>query len=109
MDEFIPTQEMISHAAVRSLFSHGVTNMYSELMSSQYEEAMYEISKQAEWKTYRDAFIDLLNKGATLVADRGNLDINKKLDEPIPEDAQLFVICEKAVLAKINPDYKPSK
>jgi voltage-gated potassium channel len=109
VDEFIPTQEMISHAAVRSLFSHGVTNMYSELMSSQYEEAMYEIAKQAEWKTYRDAFKDLLNKGATLVADRGDLHINQKLDEPIPEDAQLFVICDKATLSKINPDYKPSK
>ncbi|WP_353961109.1 ion channel [Neobacillus sp. CF12] len=109
VDEFIPTQEMISHAAVRSLFSHGVTNMYSELMSSQYEEAMYEISKQKEWKTYRDAFKDLLNKGATLVADRGDLHINQKLDEPIPEDAQLFVICDKETLTKINPDYKPTR
>ncbi|KGM46371.1 hypothetical protein NP83_00470 [Neobacillus niacini] len=109
VDEFIPTQEMISHAAVRSLFSHGVTNMYSELMSSQYEEAMYEISKQDEWKTYRDAFKDLLNKGATLVADRGDLHINRKLDEPIPEDAQLFVICDKETLTKINPEYKPAK
>jgi voltage-gated potassium channel len=109
VDEFIPTQEMISHAAVRSLFSHGVTNMYSELMSSQYEESMYEISKQSEWKTYRDAFRDLLNKGATLVADRGNLHINQKLDEPIPEDAQLFVICDKETLLKIDPESKPSK
>jgi voltage-gated potassium channel len=109
VDEFIPTQEMISHAAVRSLFSHGVTNMYSELMSTQYEEAMYEISKQTNWRTYRDAFIDLLNKGATLVADRGNLQINQKLDEPIPEDAQLFVICDKKTLAKISPEHKSSQ
>jgi voltage-gated potassium channel len=109
VDEFIPTQEMISHAAVRSLFSHGVTNMYSELMSSQYEESMYEISKQEEWKTYRDAFKDLLNKGATLVADRGDLHINQKLDEPIPEEAQLFVICDKETLTKINPEHKPAK
>jgi voltage-gated potassium channel len=78
-------------------------------MSSQYEESMYEISKQAEWKTYRDAFKDLLDKGATLVADRGNLHINQKLDEPIPDDAQLFVICDKETLTKINPKYKPAK
>ncbi|SDN24099.1 TrkA family potassium uptake protein [Bacillus sp. OK048] len=109
VDEFIPTQEMISHAAVRSLFSHGVINMYSELMSTQYEETMYEISKNAAWKNYRDAFNDLLNKGATLVADRGNLHINQKLDEPIPEDAQLFVICDKETLLKINQDCKIDK
>ncbi|OMP65999.1 potassium channel protein [Domibacillus epiphyticus] len=104
VDEFIPTQEMISHAAVRSLFSHGVTHMYSELMSRQYEESMYEIPKLAEWITYRDAFIDLLNKGATLVADHGDLHINQKLDEPIPDNAQLFVICDKETISKIHPD-----
>ncbi|MCM3674383.1 ion channel [Peribacillus simplex] len=102
VDEFIPTQEMISHAAVRSLFSHGVTHMYSELMSTKYEETMYEIPKQDEWRTYRDAFIDLLNKGATLVADRGDLNINQKLDERIPDDAQLFIICDKETISQIN-------
>ena len=76
--------------------------MYSELMSTKYEESMYEISKQAEWRTYRDAFMDFLNKGATLVADRGDLNINQKLDARIPDDAQLFVICDKETISKIN-------
>ncbi|MGG3467117.1 ion channel [Neobacillus pocheonensis] len=103
VDEFIPTQEMISHAAVRSLFSHGITNVYTELMSTQYEETMYEIPKKPEWQTYRDAFIDLLNKGATLVADRGDLHINQKLDNPIPADAQLFIICDKETITQLKP------
>lgn len=102
VDEFIPTLEMISHAAVRSLFSHGVTQVYSELMSTQYEDTMYEIPTQPEWKTYRDAFIDLLNKGATLVADRGDLHINQKLDNLIPKDAQLFVICDKETIGQLT-------
>ncbi|WP_423802282.1 ion channel [Neobacillus sp. SAB-20_R2A] len=102
VDEFIPTQEMISHAAVRSLFSHGVTHMYSELMSTQYGDSMYEISKKKEWKTYRDAFFDLLNQGATLVADRGDMHINQKLDQMIPEDAQLFVICDKETISQLT-------
>jgi voltage-gated potassium channel len=33
----------------------------------------------------------------------------KKLDEPIPEDAQPFVIYDKETLTKINPEYKPAK
>ena len=104
VDEFIPTQEMISHAAVRSLFSHGVTHMYSELMSTQYGDSMYEIPKQAEWRTYRDAFIDLLHKGATLVADRGDMHINQKLDYLIPEDAQLFIICDEKIYKELSAD-----
>jgi|GEM_PF-295350 len=107
VDEFIPTQEMISHAAVRSLFSHGVTHMYAELMSTQYAESMYEIPKQPEWKTYRDAFLDLLDKGVTLVADRGNLHINQKLDDPIPNDAKLFVICDKETYAQLYGQANP--
>lgn len=105
VDEFIPTQEMISHAAVSSLFFHGVTRMYSELMSRQCKEGMYEIPKQAEWRTYREAFLDLLNKGATLVADHGDLHINQKLDEQIPDNAQLFVICDKETLSRLNSSH----
>ncbi|MCP3763938.1 ion channel [Domibacillus sp. A3M-37] len=102
VDEFIPTREMISHAAVRSLFSHGVTHIYSELMSRQYGESIYEIPKRAEWKTYRDAFMDLLEQGATLVADHTDLHVNQKLDEPIPSKTQLFVMCDKETIAKLH-------
>ncbi|NHM33790.1 hypothetical protein [Neobacillus terrae] len=63
---------------------------------------MYEIPKKDEWLTYRDAFMDLLNKGATLVANQGNLNINRKLDERIPENAQLLVICDKKTIALLN-------
>ncbi|WNS78382.1 ion channel [Domibacillus sp. DTU_2020_1001157_1_SI_ALB_TIR_016] len=104
VDEFIPTNEMISHAAVRSLFSHGITHIYAELMSRQVGESIYEIAKRPQWVTYRDAFMDLLDEGATLVADHSNLHINQKLDERIPAGARLFVMCDKEVIAKIQPD-----
>lgn len=102
VDEFIPTQEMISHAAVRSLFSHGVTHMYSELMSRKYGESIYEIARRSEWKTYRDAFMALLEEGATLIADHTDLHINQKLDKEIPADAKLFVICDKDTIGQVN-------
>ncbi|WP_409299777.1 potassium channel family protein [Peribacillus sp. SCS-155] len=102
VDEFIPTREMISHAAVSSLYHHGVTKMYAELMSRQCKEGMYEIPRKTEWITYRDAFEALLSQGATLIADHTDLQINKKLDEKIPENAQLFVICDKETLKRLQ-------
>ncbi|HZG17397.1 MAG TPA: ion channel [Candidatus Bathyarchaeia archaeon] len=105
VDEFIPTQEMISHAAVRSIYIHGVTHLYSELMSRSCPQGMYEIPRQHEWRTYRDAFMDLLNKGATLVADRGDLNINHKLDVPIPPNAQLYIICDKDTFSRITEEF----
>ena len=38
----------------------------------------------------------------TLVGDRGDLNINQKLDARIPDDAQLFIICDKETISKIN-------
>jgi len=105
VDEFIPTQEMISHAAVRSIYIHGVTHVYSELMSRSCPQGMYEIPRQHEWRTYRDAFMDLLNKGATLVADRGDLNINHKLDVPIPPNAQLYIICDEDTFSRIKKEF----
>lgn len=46
--------------------------------------------------------MDLLEEGATLVSDHDDLNINHKLDERIPEDAQLFVICQEDTYHKIK-------
>jgi voltage-gated potassium channel len=74
-------------------------------MSRQYSEGMFEIPKQPEWTSYRHAFLELLDKGATLVADRGDLHINQRLDDPIPADAKLFVICDKETFSLIQEPF----
>jgi voltage-gated potassium channel len=58
---------------------------------------LFEVRKRKEWKTYKDAFEGLLREGATLIADGNDLGINKKLDEPIRDDARLYIICRKEV------------
>ena len=93
VDEFILSQETISRLAVRSAMYKGVSKVYSQLISRQDDEDLYKISKNEEWVTYQDAFNDLLKQGATLIADRDRLDINRRLDEKIPAGAQLYVIC----------------
>jgi voltage-gated potassium channel len=66
-----------------------------------YGEDLFEIKKQEQWTTYRDAFLELLNHGATLISDGTELDINRRLDEPIPSEARLFVICNHEVYRKL--------
>ncbi len=95
VDEFILSQETISHLAVRSALYKGVSQVYSQLISRQHGEDLFKISKDPEWKTYNDAFQALLTKGATLIADRHLLDINRRLNETIPEDAVLYIICNQ--------------
>lgn len=94
VNEFILSQQTTSTLAVRSALYKGVSQIYSQLMSRQYGEDLYKISRKKTWDTYRDAFQDLLEQGATLIADRDQLDINRRLDEKIPNEAVLYVICD---------------
>ncbi|MEQ6390994.1 ion channel [Bacillaceae bacterium S4-13-58] len=102
VDEFILSQETISSLAVRSAMYIGVSQVYTQLISRQYGENLYKVTRKVEWETYRDAFLDLLQEGATLIADGNRLDINRRLDEKIPETAALYVICSSDVYQKIG-------
>ncbi|SDQ24050.1 potassium channel family protein [Virgibacillus salinus] len=101
IDEFILSQETISSLAVRSAMYKGVSKVYSQLISRQHGEDLFKISKKDNWSTYHDAFKELLEQGATLIADREELDINRRLDEKIPDDAELYVICDNDTFEKI--------
>lgn len=102
VDEFILSQETISRLAVRSALYKGVSKVYSQLISRQHGEDLYQLAKHPNWVTYNDAFQDLLKQGATLIADRDLLDINRRLDETIPEEAQLYIICNKETYEKLR-------
>ena len=102
VDEFVLADEMISRIAVRSAFSNGITSIFSQLLSRREGDDLYEIKARQEWKTYRDAFTELLSMGATLISDRGELHINRRLDELIPNDAKLYVICDRNTYERIT-------
>ncbi|SER95305.1 voltage-gated potassium channel [Gracilibacillus ureilyticus] len=94
VDEFIVSDETISSLFVRSAFRKGVSSIFSQLLRRTKGDDLYYVPAKKEWNTYRDAFNDLLQNGATLVADRDKLNINRMLDQPIPAEAELFVICD---------------
>ncbi|TLS39406.1 potassium channel family protein [Pseudalkalibacillus caeni] len=102
VDEFVLTHETISRLAVRSIFSKGITNVFSQLMSRGHGEDLYEVVAKPHWKTYRQAFDELLQEGATLISDGNNLEINRNLDENISPNARLFVICDRETYLKIK-------
>lgn len=60
VDDFILTHDTVSRLAVRSIFSKGITNVYSQLISRKHGDDLYRIKRNKNWKTYRDAFHDLL-------------------------------------------------
>lgn len=102
IDEFIISNETISTLAVRSAFRKGVSHLYSQLLSRGTGDDLFHIPMKEQWKTYEDAFNDLLEEGATLIADGSDLTINRKLKETLPEDAELYAICDEQTYERIS-------
>lgn len=101
VDEFILMNQTISRLAVRSAFMGGISEVYRQLMGRQQGDNLYRITKRKHWKTYGEAFDELLQEGATLVADRNHLNINRRLNETIPDVAELYVICDSGTYKKL--------
>jgi voltage-gated potassium channel len=102
VDEFVLSHEMISRLAVRSALTSGISAIYGQLLSRQDGDNLYQIKRRPTWKTYGDAFHDLLQMGATLISDREKLNVNRNLHLDIPEDARLYVICDQETYNKIS-------
>lgn len=104
VDEFVVSHDTISSLFVRSAFRKGISSVYNQLLRRAHGDDLYYVEKMPEWKTYGDAFYALLKEGATLIADRDNLGINRVLDQPIPEEAELYAICDKKTHEKLKKD-----
>jgi voltage-gated potassium channel len=102
VNDFILSNETVSRLAVRSALSKAVNNIISQLLSRRHGDDLYEVRNRSHWRTYGDAFHELLNEGATLIADGSNLGINRMLDQPLPAHANLCVICDEATITRIK-------
>jgi voltage-gated potassium channel len=98
IDEFILSHESVSNLMAKSAQTKGASHLFTQLLSRKDGDAgsdLWEVNVRPEWKTFGVAYDHLKEKGAQLIADRSDLNILKKWDEPIPKDARLFVICDK--------------
>ncbi|MGO4544529.1 potassium channel family protein [Paenibacillus sp. 2TAB23] len=109
VNDFILSHDAVSRLAVRSALKEGNVDIFMQLLSRKYGEDVFELPADPSWSTYGDAFQALLRKGATLIADRTDMAINRRLDEPIPSAARLFVICNEETINKIRKERRQSK
>jgi len=102
VDDFIEYHQTISHLAIMAAHTTGVTKAFSDLLTEGKGSQVYSIKKKENWLTYKDAYLALLEEGATLFSNKEDTTINKKLNETIPDDAELYVICDRQVLKKLK-------
>lgn len=102
VDEFILSNDSISRLMAQAAISHGSSRLFRQMLSKTYGDNLYEVKVKPHWDTYRDAAFELFDQGATLISDGSSLDIARRHHEKIPENAQLFVICDEATYNKIK-------
>lgn len=102
VDSVVLSNETISSLVVKSTVMSGIVGVHEQLFSYKKGQDLFFISKRKEWVTYADAFLCLLDEGATLISNSEDLEINKKLKEPIPEDASLYIVCDKETYERIK-------
>nr|WP_305121040.1 potassium channel family protein [Saccharibacillus sp. JS10] len=102
VNEFILSHDAISRLAVRAALHEGSSDVITQLLNRTNGSDVYEVVVDLSWKTYGDAFQSLLAQGATLIADREDLGINRKLDQQIPPNAKLYVVADAETHRKIS-------
>ncbi|AKG37909.1 ion transporter [Paenibacillus durus ATCC 35681] len=101
VNEFVLSHDAVSRLAVRAALQEGNPEVIAQLISRSHGDDIYEVPVDRSWKTYGDAFQGLLRQGATLIADRNDLGINRKLNESIPAEARLYIVSDEATYRKI--------
>ena len=101
VDEFILSNDSVSKLMAQAAINHGSSKLFKQLLSNADGENIYEIKKKPHWITYKDAAMELFEMGATLISDGGSLDIARRHQEKIPEQAKMFVICDENTYQKI--------
>lgn len=101
VDEFILSDEAFSDLMAKSAIHKGSTKLFMQLLNRGYEDDLWEVEIRPNWKTYNDAYEELKKLGANLVSDHRDFGIIRRLHEPIPKDAKLYVICDEATYKNI--------
>ncbi|WP_326998799.1 potassium channel protein [Cohnella kolymensis] len=102
VNEFVLSHDAVSRLAVRAALHEGNIDIYTQLLSRKDGADLYEIPVNPAWATYGEAFQDLIRKGATLIADRSDMGINRRLNDPVPPDAKLYVITDKETIITLR-------
>jgi voltage-gated potassium channel len=101
VDEFILSNDSVSRLIAQAAINHGSSKLFNQMLSNTDGENIFEIPVKPQWKTYKDAAMELFENGATLLSDGSSLDVARRHMENIPQGSKLFIICDDETYRKI--------
>ncbi|WP_418769851.1 NAD-binding protein [Halalkalibacter kiskunsagensis] len=101
VDELVISGEALSNLMAKTAIHKESSRLIINLLSRKSGVDLWKVKKREIWKTYNDALEDLKNLGANLISDGTDFNLLSKLEEPIPDEAELYVICNKETYLQI--------
>lgn len=95
VDEFVLSSESFPQLMTKAMLHHGSSRLFMQLLNHTYGENIWEIKPSPSWRIYSDAFEALRQQGANLIADGPDFSIVRRMEDPIPEESRLYIICDQ--------------
>nr|WP_241558920.1 hypothetical protein [Oceanobacillus halophilus] len=102
IDEFVTPTHTSARLIAKSGSYKGVSEVFRQLASSNYGSDIFTIQPHRNWRTYKDAFTDLYEKGATLISIDNELNVTEKTEEILRKESKLLIVCKEETYEKIK-------
>ncbi|MCS1349998.1 TrkA family potassium uptake protein [Mechercharimyces sp. CAU 1602] len=106
VDDFILSNQMTSNLMAKASQFQGSSRLFQQLLRTQHGDDLYLFPKHPKWETYQHAHDFFLSQGANLVADREDFGVIRRMHEPLPAEAQLFIICDYKTYKQTEENYQ---
>ncbi|MES9684248.1 potassium channel protein [Bacillus sp. AFS001701] len=103
VDDFVLSYESVSRLIAKTTLHPGTSTIFRHFLNTKFDGSnIHVIVPNKEWKTYEDAFLQLFEKGATLLAINEQLNIPKLKECKLNSTDRLYIYCEESLLKKIT-------
>lgn len=103
VDDFVLSYESVSRLIAKTTLHPGTSTIFRHFLNTKFDGSnIHVIEPLEEWKTYQDAYLNLFEKGASLLAINEQLNIPKLKHLPLNSSDRLYIYCEEELLKKIS-------
>ncbi|WP_088042902.1 potassium channel family protein [Bacillus sp. EAC] len=103
VDDFVLSYESVSRLIAKTTLHPGTSTIFRHFLNTKFDGSnIHVIEPLEEWQTYQDAYLQLFEKGASLLAINEQLNIPKLKNSPLNSTDRLYIYCEEDLLKKLT-------
>lgn len=102
VEDFILSDDSISLLMAKATLQPGTTYIFRQLLSKSFGSNIHETHPLSNWKTYKDAYIELFEKGAILIAVNQDMNVATHKEQALNTTDVLYIVCDDATFNQLK-------